>query len=30
MDQKSGAQISKRSFVQAVAILFVLLLLAGC
>ena len=29
MEQKAGAQISKRSFVQAVVILFVLMLLAG-
>ena len=29
MDQRAGAQISKRSFIQAVVILFVLMLLAG-
>jgi len=29
MDQKAGAQISKRSFLQAVVILFVLMMLAG-
>jgi uncharacterized ion transporter superfamily protein YfcC len=29
MEQKAGAQISRRSFVQAVVILFVLMMLAG-
>ena len=29
MEQKAGAQISKRSFVQAVVILFVLMMIAG-
>lgn len=29
MEQKAGAQISKRSFIQAVAILFVLMMIAG-
>jgi len=29
MDQKAGAQISQRAFIQSLAILFVLMMIAG-